>query len=189
MLYSYVRGISGLDDSIYELESRGFTIEPDGENYKVSIPDEEMRTWEDYIAPKLGPNQWNEYLRAEGAIFLFNLRDGVERFEAPYFKNQNVVQLISRITGKKVNSLKVYLGENPYYKQWVSLADDDRMKKMLLILVCACLLVAVVFVISFIQDRVVYNIIIACVFAVLAVIMYLVRKQFIKKKFGDSEQS
>ncbi|MCD8299908.1 MAG: hypothetical protein LUC41_01830 [Clostridiales bacterium] len=182
MLYSYARGA---DDSIYELESQGFTIEKDGENYKVTFPDDAMQTWENYIAPKLGPNEWNEYLRAEGAIFLFNLRDGVERFEAPYFKNQNVVQLIGRITGKKVTSLKVMLGENPFYAPYVRLADDDRMKKMLLISVCACFIVAIIFIISFFQDRMVYNLIVGFVFVVLGIVIFLLRRIFIKKRLSE----
>ncbi len=184
MLYSYVKGVSGVDDSIMELESRGFTVEKDGDGYKVSFPDEKMKSWEAYIAPRLGPNEWNEYLRAEGAIFLFNLRDGVERFEAPYFKNENVRQLLAAATGKKVNSLRVFLGENPYYSRLVNMADDDRTRKMLLILVCACFIVAIIFIISFFTDRLPYNLIIGWVFTALGLIVFALRNRFIKKKFG-----
>lgn len=46
MYYSYVMGI---DDSILSLETQGFTINKDGNNYRVSFPEDKAQCWEEYI--------------------------------------------------------------------------------------------------------------------------------------------
>ena len=68
MYYSYVMGI---DDSILNLETQGFTINKDGNNYRVSFPEDKARCWEEFIKKYLEVEYWNEYLTEDKVIFYF----------------------------------------------------------------------------------------------------------------------
>lgn len=113
MYYSYVMGIG---DSINYLKKDGFTIEPEGDNYKISFPKEKAEEWERYISEHLETGFWNEYLADDSVIFLFHLDDGIKRYVVYDYKNDEVLGLCEKLCKCKFESLKSMLEGNGYYK-------------------------------------------------------------------------
>lgn len=114
MYYSYVMGI---DDSILELKNQGFIIENDNENYTISFPKDKWKLWEDFITKKLELGYWNEYLTEDKVVFLFQLEDGIKRYEVYNFENDEVLALCEKLCQCKMESLEKMLCENHYYKK------------------------------------------------------------------------
>lgn len=112
MYYSYVMGI---DDSILSLETQGFTINKDGNNYQVSFPEDKARCWEDYIKKHLEVEYWNEYLTEDKVIFLFHLQDGFKRYEVNDYNNDEVLSLCEKLCNCKFGSIKQMLLDNSFY--------------------------------------------------------------------------
>ena len=121
MYYSYVMGI---DDSILELKNQGFVIENDNENYTISFPKDKAMLWEEFIVNKLELGYWNEYLADDKVVFLFQLEEGIERYEVFDFKNDEVLALCEKLCECKMESLEKMLSENWYYKKVMA----DRIK-------------------------------------------------------------
>jgi len=122
MYYSYVMGI---DDSILELKNQGFVIENDNENYTVSFPENKANIWEAFITKKLELGYWNEYLADDKVVFLFQMEDGIKRYEVYDFKNDEVLALCEKLCECKMESHEKMLSENHYYKKVMA----DRIKR------------------------------------------------------------
>ena len=116
MYHSYVMGI---DESIYTLETQGFEINRDGGNFMISFPEEKARIWEEFISAHLEYEYWNEYLTENGAVFLFHLQDGIKRYEAQDFINDEVLGLCERLCECKFESIKRMLSDNHFYKRFI----------------------------------------------------------------------
>lgn len=113
MYYSYVMGI---DESINELKEDGFTIEPEGDNYKITFPSNKAQDWEKYIASHLESGFWNEYLADNSVIFLFHLEDGIKRYQVFDFKNDEVLALCDKLCNCRFESIKAMLMGNSFYQ-------------------------------------------------------------------------
>lgn len=114
MNYSYVMGI---DNAVCELAAQGFSIEKDGDNYMVSFPDDLAMVWEDFIVKHLEIGYWNEYIAKGKIIFVFQLSDGVKRYEVNNFQDDEVLSLCERLCGCKFVSLKKMLCDNHFYSR------------------------------------------------------------------------
>lgn len=93
MYYSYAVGI---DNSILTLCEHNFTIESDSDNYQISFPIEEAKTWETFIMQHLKVGHWNEYLSDSKIIFIFHLDNGFKRYEIENFSNDEVLNLCEK---------------------------------------------------------------------------------------------
>ena len=114
MNYSYVMGI---DNAICDLAARGFSIVKDGDNYTVSFPDDLATVWEDFIVKHLEVGYWNEYIAKDKVVFIFQLPDGVKRYEVYNFQNNEVLALCEKLCVCKFISLKKMLCDNHFYSQ------------------------------------------------------------------------
>lgn len=114
MYYSYVMGI---DKSIKDLEKYGFRINHDGDNYMVAFPKENSHIWEDFITHHLELGYWNEYLTEFGAVFLFHLENGIKRYEAHNYHNDEVLHLCENLCECHFDSLYQILAGNHYYRE------------------------------------------------------------------------
>lgn len=117
MLYSYVMGIS---DKILDLKNDGFTIESFGNNYGVAFPMEKADEWERFISRHLELGYWNEYLTDEGVIFLFQLKDGLKRYDVKNYENDEVLSLCKKLCKREFKSIKDMLKENHYYSDKIN---------------------------------------------------------------------
>ena len=90
MYYSYVIGI---DKNIYKLESEGFVIEKDNDNYQVSFPEDKAQIWE----------------------------DGYKRFEVIDLVNGVVLALCEKLCDCKFESIREMLSDNLFYSQVLTL--------------------------------------------------------------------
>ncbi len=113
MYYSYAMGT---DESILKLQSHGFIIENDGENYTVSFSEAKAPIWEEYISSSLAVGYWNEYIANDRVIFIFRLEDSIKRYEVYGFQNDEVLSLCEKLCECKIESLKAMLSENHFYK-------------------------------------------------------------------------
>lgn len=113
MYHSYVMGI---DNSIKELESKGFIIENDENNYMVSFSKENASIWEEYISNHLELEYWNEYLVDSGVIFLFHLHEGIKRYVVDNYENDEILKLCEKLCQCKFESIKSMLSCNHFYK-------------------------------------------------------------------------
>lgn len=107
MYYSYVMGI---DESIYELEKQGFSIEKDKKNYMITFPADKALIWEEFILKHLEFEFWNEYLT----------EDGIKRYDVEDFVNDNVLALCEKLCKRKFGSLKSMLEDNQWYKDRIN---------------------------------------------------------------------
>ena len=114
MYHSYVMGIG---DTIRELETEGFEIRNDGNNYMVAFPKDKGTIWETFISKHLELGYWNEYLTEHGVVFLFQLDDGIKRYEVNNFDNAEVLSLCEKLCDCKFESLWHMLTGNHYYKE------------------------------------------------------------------------
>ena len=117
MYYSYVMGI---DNSINELKKDGFVIEPDGNNYMISFPENKAIAWEKYISKHLDLEYWNEYIADNNVVFLFHLQDGIRKYEVYNYKNDEVLALCEKLCKCKFESIKTMLVENHFYKDKIN---------------------------------------------------------------------
>lgn len=114
MYYSYVMGT---DNSIYELKENGFSVEQDGEsNYMISFEKDKADVWEEFISRHLSVGFWNEYLTDNGAVFIFNLENGLKRYAIENCENDEVLKLCEKICNCKFGSIKAMLEGNHFYK-------------------------------------------------------------------------
>lgn len=112
MYYSYVMGIGR---EIRALSDRGFIIEQFGSNYGVAFPKEKADEWEQFVSQYLELGYWNEYISDDGAVFLFHLEDGLRRYYAEGYENDEALSLCERLCECKFNSIKDMLKGNHYY--------------------------------------------------------------------------
>lgn len=113
MFYSYVMGIG---DEILDLENKGFNINQYGNDYGVTFPSDKADVWEQFISHHLELGYWNEYLADNKIIFLFQLSDGLKRYEVYDFKDDEVLLLCEMLCKCKFQSIKAMLKENHFYK-------------------------------------------------------------------------
>ena len=113
MNYSYAMGVN---DSIKELEQKGFIIQKTGESYKVSFSKEKEQIWEKYISKNLQRGYWNEYLKENEVVFLFHLDKGIKKYIVKDYQNDEVLKLCEELAETKFKSLKDMLKENEFYK-------------------------------------------------------------------------
>jgi hypothetical protein len=106
----------GIDNSIKELESKGFIIENEGNNYMVSFSKENASIWDEYISNHLELGYWNEYLADNRVIFLFHLHEGVKRYVVDSYENDEVLKLCEKFCQCKFESIKSMLSSNHFYK-------------------------------------------------------------------------
>lgn len=136
MYYSYVMGV---DESILELKNQGFQIENDGENYKIAFPKDKASVWEEFITKRLQVGYWNEYLAGNRVVFLFQLEQGIKRYEVYDFKNKEVLDLCEKFSGQRMDSLYLMLSKNHYYS---SVLEDKKEKlRCRSIIICASIVV------------------------------------------------
>ncbi len=120
MLYSYVMG---MDESICTLETKGFSIGKDGDNYTATFSEDLASVWEEFIRKHLAVGYWNEYLGNNRVVFLFHLPDGIKRYEVSdctakcNFQNDEVLQLCEKLCNCKFQSLNQMLMDNWFYAQ------------------------------------------------------------------------
>ena len=113
MYYSYAMGVG---EDILLLQAEGFEIQRDGGNYTVAFPREKCSVWESFISEHLETGYWNEYLTEYGAVFLFHLRDGIRRYVAYDFLNDEVLSLCEQLCECKLESLQQMLTGNHFYR-------------------------------------------------------------------------
>ena len=82
-----------------------------------AFPKESSHIWEDFIAGHLELGYWNEYLTEDKVVFLFQLEDGIKRYEVYNFENDEVLALCEKLCQCKMESLEKMLCENHYYKK------------------------------------------------------------------------
>lgn len=114
LCYSYVMGV---DDRIFSLKDEGFTVERDGANYTVSFPRYKAFFWESFVKNNLQTEYWNEYVSENTVVFLFQLRDGIRRYEVENYDSAEVLHLCETLCGCKFDSIKSMLMGNWYYKK------------------------------------------------------------------------
>jgi 8-oxo-dGTP diphosphatase len=112
--HSYVMG---MDDEILSLAEKGFDINRDGENYTVTFPKILASEWERFVSKHLKYEYWNEYFADDQAVFLFHLKDGIERYEVENYHHPEVLALCQALCGCKFPSLKEMLLGNWFYRQ------------------------------------------------------------------------
>lgn len=110
----------GINKSICELESNGFTIQKDSENnYFVCFDKDKSKIWEEYICKSLDVDYWNEYLAEDHVVFLFHLVEGFKRYEVYNYENIEVLELCEKLCNCKFDSLKSMLKENTFYSRHI----------------------------------------------------------------------
>ncbi len=112
MYYSFVMGVGSEIDSLRE---RGFIVEQFGDNYGVAFQREKADEWEQFVSRHLEPGYWNEYISDDGVIFLFNLEDGIKRFDVKGYQNDEVLSLCEKLCECRFSSIRDMLKENHYY--------------------------------------------------------------------------
>lgn len=110
----------GIDDAILELKNEGFEIRGDGGNYRLAFPKEKSAVWEAFISKHLEMGYWNEYITEHGVVFLFQMEEGIRRYEVCDFSNDEVLALCEELCQCKFESLKQMLKENDYYREILS---------------------------------------------------------------------
>lgn len=113
MNYSFALGI---DEKIYKLEKEGFIIEEKEEGYQVTFPKEKEKLWENFVEYNLKKGFWNEYLKDDKVIFLFQLEEGIKRIEVKNYQDDEVLKLCETLTNKNFKSLKEMLKEQKFYE-------------------------------------------------------------------------
>lgn len=116
MYRSYVMGVGA---SVMALKDQDFFIEPDGENYMVSFSEDKAPVWESFIIEHLAEGYWNEYLAGDRAVFLFCLQDGVRKYKADNFQNDEVLAICEELCECRFGSLKEMLAGNHFYKPYI----------------------------------------------------------------------
>lgn len=114
--YSYVMGIG---ESILSLNSSGFDIRRDGENYTVTFPMILSSEWEKYISKHLKSGYWNEYFVNDKIVFLFHIDSGIQRYEVSNYDHNKVLKLCEKLCECKFNSLKEMLLGNWFYHKHI----------------------------------------------------------------------
>ncbi len=107
----------GINDAVCDLSEHGFIINADGENFTVSFPEEKASLWEDFIVSHLERGYWNEYLTDDHVVFIFNLEDGIRRYEVYNFDNSEVLAICEKLCECRIESLRSMLSENHFYKK------------------------------------------------------------------------
>ena len=118
----------GMNEKIYELESQGFKIRTTfiflfSKSWIlfftsfVIFPKEKAQIWEDFVKDNLEINYWNEYLTEDKVIFLFNLFDGIHRYEVENFDNDEVLTICEELCDWDFGSIKDMLLGNKFYKK------------------------------------------------------------------------
>lgn len=113
MCYSYAMG---MNDDILSLRDHGFAVERDGANFTLAFAAEKAAEWEKFVSRHLTEGYWNEYLTDTGAVFLFQLKEGLRRYEVMNFEDDEVHRLCETFCGCKLPPLRQMLEENPFYK-------------------------------------------------------------------------
>ncbi len=117
MNHSYVMGAN---DSIFELEKHGFTIEKEWNNYMVSFPIDKSNLWEEYISKHLELGYWNEYISENGVVtFLFHLKDGIKKYVVYFYSNDEVLALCEKLCECKFESIYAMLKGNHFYNRYI----------------------------------------------------------------------
>lgn len=114
MYYSYVMGIG---EAIMDLKKHNFIINKDGNNYTVSFSKEKKNIWEEFVEKHLERGYWNEYLSESEIIFLFQLEDGIKRYEVLNFNNEEVLALCEKLCECKFGSIKEMILGNGFYRR------------------------------------------------------------------------
>lgn len=114
MYYSYVMGV-GKD--IFVLKKQGFKIKKRGSDFEVVFKPENVKTWEEFIVNNLQVGFWNEYLAGDKVVFLFNLQDGIHRYEVQDFENEEVLALCEKLCERDFGSIKNMLFTNKFYRK------------------------------------------------------------------------
>lgn len=117
MYYTYAMG---MNEKIYELESQGFKIKKRNKSFEVIFPKEKAQIWEDFVKDNLEINYWNEYLTEDKVVFLFNLFDGIHRYEVENFDNDEVLTICEELCDWDFGSIKDMLLGNKFYKKILS---------------------------------------------------------------------
>lgn len=114
MNYSYAMGVN---DTVYELKSQGFTINKVDGDYEVSFPRGKESIWEDYIKNNLKVEFWNEYISSEKVVFLFSLEDGIKKYVVYNYDNDEVLNLCRKLCNYDFESIYKMLIDNDFYKE------------------------------------------------------------------------
>lgn len=112
MNYSYVMGIG---KEIENLIDRGFSLKSFDGNYRVEFPDNKSQEWEKFISEHLEQEYWNEYITDTGVVFLFQLENGLKRYEVYNLENAEVLELCEKLCQCRFGTIKSMLAGNEYY--------------------------------------------------------------------------
>lgn len=115
----------GMGDEILSLESEGFRLERDGENYTVLFPRRLAGRWELFVREHLQAGYWNEYLAKDRTVFLFHLEEGFRRYEVFGYQNEEVHALCEKLSECSLPSIKEMLWGNWFYRLQM-IRDSER---------------------------------------------------------------
>lgn len=117
MNYSYVMGS---DSIIKELRYEGFNVKEDGKNYMVSFSEDKSESWENFIANNLKLGYWNEYIRDESVVFLFQLEEGLKKYIVKNYEDNEVLKLCEQLCNCNFKSIRYMLSSNHYYRDKIN---------------------------------------------------------------------
>lgn len=120
MYYSYAMGIG---ENIYSLKDHGFIIKRRDSGFQVSFPKEKAKIWEDFVMANLEINYWNEYLTEDGVVFIFNLCDGIRRYDVKNFDNEEVLTICEELCDCDFGTIKDMLIGNKFYRKILAKKD------------------------------------------------------------------
>ena len=115
--YSYAMGF---DENVLLLERNGFEIK---KTAKITaflsgsiLPIRGKSLW-----TNLKNGYWNEYLKGENAVFIFNTESGIRRYEVQRYKNAEVLRLCREMSGHSFRSIRSMLRGNGFYKNKIGI--------------------------------------------------------------------
>jgi hypothetical protein len=115
--------LMGVEIPEKDLEKLGIKFQKIGEHYGLEIPESKLSEYEKFIAGKMLPEFWNEYVKNDEAVFLFKMANGeIERYI--WSKNhrddeERIGQLAKEFSGSFNGSVKTMLENNEFYGEGV----------------------------------------------------------------------
>jgi len=113
---SYVMGIdSGIEKDLERIGVKVHEKTKDGD-YKISIPKDKIKSYEELISEKLKPGFWNEYV-GEETVFIFKDKNGeVERIVWNEADESDLLKLCSNYAKTNFKSIGSMLEGNSWYQ-------------------------------------------------------------------------
>jgi len=111
---SFVMGVDEIDDKLKQL---GVSFEKtETANYKVTIPEEKLQIYEDFVKENLKPGFWNEYVNGDEIVFIFKDKQGeVSRYVYGEDNEKRILDLTEKYFGSRFESIEQMLATNDWY--------------------------------------------------------------------------